>query len=322
MRILFAGTPDVAIPSLDALATSEHEVVAALTRPDARSGRGRTTHRSELGAHADALGIPVLTPRGLRDDAVLDQLRALDLDACAVVAYGGLIPPAALTIPRHGWVNLHFSLLPRWRGAAPVQHAVAAGDTVTGVTTFLIEEGLDTGPTYQMVRSPLGNTETSGEVLARLAVSGAPVLRATMDDIAAGRAIATPQPARGVTKAPRIAVTDAQVDFSRTAAEVDRLVRSVTPHPGAWCVVDGVRVKVGSVSVVVEDQAALDEPSLAPGELRVTRREVYVGTADHPVRLDTVQPQGKKMMAAADYARGARLASGTLVRRTDDEDDS
>lgn len=322
MRILFAGTPDVAIPSLDALAGSDHEVVAVLTRPDARSGRGRTTRRSELGAHADALGIPVLTPRGLRDDAVLDELRALDLDACAVVAYGGLIPPAALTIPRHGWINLHFSLLPRWRGAAPVQHAIAAGDPVTGVTTFLIEEGLDTGPTYQLLQSPLGAAETSGDVLARLAITGAPVLRATMDDIAAGQAIATPQPADGITKAPRIAVTDAQVEFAATAAEVDRLIRSVTPDPGAWCVLDGVRVKVGPVTVTADDQPAPDEQPLAPGELRVTKREVYVGTADQPVRLDQLQPQGKKMMAAADYARGARLASGTLVRRTNDEDHS
>ncbi|PRZ40659.1 methionyl-tRNA formyltransferase [Antricoccus suffuscus] len=321
MRILFAGTPDVAIPSLDALVASDHEVVAVLTRPDARSGRGRTTHRSELGARADALGIPVLTPRGLRDDAVLDELRALDLDACAVVAYGGLIPPAALAIPRHGWINLHFSLLPRWRGAAPVQHAIAAGDPVTGVTTFLIEEGLDTGPTYRLVESPLGATETSGDVLTRLAVSGAPVLRETMDDLAAGRAIATPQRGEGVTKAPRISVGDAQVDFSRAAAEVDRLIRSVTPDPGAWCVVDGGRVKVGPVTVAA-DQVDSDAPLLAAGELRVTKRAVYVGTADHPVLLDNLQPQGKKMMAAADYARGARLASGTLVRRTDDEDRS
>lgn len=313
MRILFAGTPDVAIPSLDALVGSEHDVVAVLTRPDARAGRGRATHRSPVGVRADALGIPVLTPSRLRDEQALDELRALDLDACAVVAYGGLIPPAALQIPRHGWVNLHFSLLPRWRGAAPVQHAIAAGDRMTGVSTFLIEAGLDTGPVYRIVESPLGSAETSGDVLGRLAISGAPVLLQTLDDIAAGSAVATAQATDGVTQAPRITVAGAQVDFTEPAAHVDRSIRATTPDPGAWCVIDGIRVKIGPVAV------APDQAPLAPGAIRVTKHEVYVGTADHPVRLGHVQPQGKKVMLAADFARGRRLGSGTVVTGVRDE---
>lgn len=305
MRILFAGTPAVALPSLDALVSSGHEVVAVLTRPDTRAGRGRHTQRSEVGRRADELGIPLLMPGSLRDPQVADELRALQLDVAAIVAYGGLVPPAALTIPPHGWVNLHFSLLPRWRGAAPVQHAIAAGDERVGACTFQLEEGLDTGPVYHELVIDMPERATAGELLQQLAEDGAALLRQTLDDIAAGTAVATPQPDEGVTLAPKITQDDVLVDFDRSAEHVDRLVRSATPLPGAWCMIGGQRVKLGPVEPLHEGVPAR--------ELVVTKRDVVVGCAGGAVRLGEVQPQGKRPMPAADFARGARLTSGMLV---------
>ncbi|WP_448617001.1 methionyl-tRNA formyltransferase [Modestobacter sp. URMC 112] len=304
MRLLFAGTPAPAVVALDALLGSAHEVAAVLTRPDARSGRGRRTSRSPVAERADAAGIPVLQPRSPREPEFLEQLAGLAVDCAPVVAYGALVPPAALGVPRHGWVNLHFSLLPAWRGAAPVQHAIMAGDEVTGAATFQLEAGLDTGPVFGVVTEPIGPRDTAGDLLDRLAVSGSRLLVATLDGIAAGTLVAEPQPAEGVSLAPRIETADARVDWDLPAHVVDRRVRGVTPAPGAWTTWRGDRLRLGPV---------LPQPSgpdLAPGELAVGPAGVLVGTGRGAVQLGPVQPAGRTMLPAADWARGARPAPG------------
>jgi len=305
MRLVFAGTPAPALPSLDALVASPHEVVAVVTRPDARAGRGRQVATSPVRQRAEELGIEVLTPERPRDPDFLARLREIAPDACPVVAYGALIPQAALDIPRHGWVNLHFSLLPAWRGAAPVQHAIMAGDDVTGACTFLLEAGLDTGPVYGTVTEPIGPRDTAGDLLARLAVSGSRLLVTTLDGIASGTLEPRPQPADGVSLAPRIEVADARVDWALPSHVVDRRIRGVTPAPGAWTTWRGERLRLGPVAPVEDD--------LAPGELRTGRDGVTVGTGRGAVRLGEVQPAGKRMLPAADWARGARPAPGERV---------
>ena len=305
MRLVFAGTPAPAVPSLRALLGSAHEVVAVVTRPDAPAGRGRKSTRSPVGALADEAGIPVLTPARPRDPEFLDQLTELAPDCCPVVAYGALVPRAALDIPPHGWVNLHFSLLPAWRGAAPVQAAVRAGDEVTGATTFRLEEGLDTGPTFGVVTETVRPTDTAGDLLGRLAESGAALLVATLDGIADGTLVARPQPADGVSHAPKVTVEDARLDWSAPALATDRLIRSVTPDPGAWSTFRGERLGLGPVTVLPADAA-----DLKPGELRVEKRRVLVGTATAAVQLDEVRPPGKRPMPAPDWARGVRIEAG------------
>jgi len=307
MRLVFAGTPEVALPSLDALVASSHEVVGVITRPDAPAGRGRTLVPSPVRVRAQEHGIPVLTPRTPRDPDFQAQLRALAPDCCPVVAYGALVPRAALDIPVHGWVNLHFSLLPAWRGAAPVQHAIRSGDEVTGATTFLLEEGLDTGPVYGVMTETIQPSDTSGELLGRLATAGAGLLVATLDGIASGDLVAKPQPAEGVSHAPKVEVEDAHVDWARPAVAIDRLIRSCTPAPGAWTSFRGERLKLGPLGPAPYPPLT---DSLGPGELLVTKSAVYVGTATGPVRLGLVRAHGKKEMAAADWARGMRIEPG------------
>ncbi|MCZ2861181.1 methionyl-tRNA formyltransferase [Blastococcus sp. VKM Ac-2987] len=302
LKLLFAGTPAPAVPSLEALLASDHEVVAVLTRPDARSGRGRKVSRAPVAERADAAGLPVLQPRSPREPDFLEQLAGLEVDCAPVVAYGALVPRAALDLPRHGWVNLHFSLLPAWRGAAPVQHAIMAGDEVTGASTFLLEAGLDTGPVYGTLTEAIGPRDTAGELLDRLAVSGAALLVATLDGIAAGALEPQPQPPDGISLAPKVETADARVDWALPAHVVDRRVRGVTPAPGAWTTWRGERMRLGPVGPVP------DGPSLEPGELLVEAGSVLVGTGNGPVRLDQVQPAGKRMLPAADWARGARPA--------------
>jgi methionyl-tRNA formyltransferase len=304
LRLLFAGTPEPAVPSLEALLESGHEVVGVLTRPDAPSGRGRRLHRSPVAERADAAGVPVLQPRSPREPEFLQQLADLAVDLVPVVAYGALIPRAALDLPRHGWVNLHFSLLPAWRGAAPVQHAIMAGDDITGASTFRIEAGLDTGPVYGTLTEPIGPRDTAGDLLARLAVSGARLLVATVDGIADGSLRARPQPAEGISLAPRIQPDDAHVDWALPAHVVDRRVRGVTPAPGAWTSWRGERFRLGPVTPRPE------APRLEPGEVAVQGRSVLVGTGGDPVELGQVQPAGKRLLPAADWARGARPAPG------------
>ncbi len=305
MRLLFAGTPDTAVPSLEALLGSRHEVVAVLTRPDAPTGRGRHLEQSPVRRVAEQAGIEVLTPPRPRDPGFLARLSELAPDACPVVAYGGLIPPAALAVPRRGWVNLHFSLLPAWRGAAPVQHAILAGDEVTGACTFLLEEGLDTGPVFGTVTEEIGRTDTSGDLLARLAGDGARLLVATLDGIEDGRLAAVPQPAEGVSYAPKLTTDDARIDWKTPALHIDRQVRACTPAPGAWTTLDGERVKIFPVAPIPGVM------ELEPGVILADKRGLQVGTGSgHTVRLGDVQAQGKKRMAAADWARGLRLHGG------------
>ena len=308
MRVLFAGTPEVALPSLRALADSRHEVAAVLTRPDARRGRGRTLHPSPVAAWARERGLPVLTPRTLRDAEVQQEIAALDVDVAPVVAYGALIPPALLDVPRLGWVNLHFSLLPAWRGAAPVQHALIAGDDVTGASTFRIEEGLDTGPVFGTLTETVRPQDTAGDLLTRLADAGAQLLLATLDALDAGTAVPVPQPTDGVSLAPRLEVSDARVDWAAPAIAVDRLVRGTTPAPGAWTTApDGSRLKLGPV------RPRPDVADLAPGQVRPGKREVLVGTGNGAVELGQVAPAGRSWMAAPDWARGARLDGDAML---------
>jgi methionyl-tRNA formyltransferase len=304
MRLVFAGTPEVALPSLRALLDSgRHEVAAVVTRPDAPSGRGRRLVRSPVGALADEHGIEVLTPRKASDPAFLERLRAIEPDCCPVVAYGALLPQAALDIPRHGWVNLHFSVLPAWRGAAPVQAAVRAGDEITGASTFRIVKELDAGPVFGVLTETVRADDTSGALLDRLADAGAGLLLSTVDGIEDGTLRAVEQQPDGVTYAAKVTTEDAKVDFTVPAVAVDRLVRAVTPEPGAWAEFRGERIKLGPVLRVGAD-------TLKPGELHVERKRVLVGTATAPVALGEVQAPGKKRMAATDWARGARVEPG------------
>ncbi|WP_456844057.1 methionyl-tRNA formyltransferase [Cellulomonas sp. P5_C6] len=308
MRLLFAGTPAAAVPSLEALLASRHEVVAVLTRPDARSGRGRASAQSEIKTRALEAGLEVLTPQRPRDADFQARLAELAVDAAPVVAYGALIPPALLDVPVHGWVNLHFSVLPAWRGAAPVQHAIIAGDEVSGASTFRLEAGLDTGPVFGFLTETIRPRDTSGDLLGRLATAGAGLLVQTLDALEDGILSPVPQTTDGVSLAPKIEVEDARVRWSHPAHAVDRRVRGCTPAPGAWTTLpDGCRLGLAPVVPVP------DVDDLTPGELRVTKREVLVGTGGHAVRLTEVTPQGKRAMAAPDWARGARLDDATVL---------
>lgn len=296
MRVLFAGTPAVAVPSLDALVNAGFEVVAVLTRPDAPVGRKRVLTPSPVAQRAAELGIEVIHAARL-DAAAIAKISAVQPDVAAIVAYGGLVPPAALGIPRHGWVNLHFSLLPAWRGAAPVQRSVMAGDDVTGAVTFQLEEGLDTGPVFGTLTESVKPQDTAGDLLERLSHSGAVLLAQTLSAIDAGKA--SPQPQAGeVTLAPKLTLEDGHLNWAHPALAISRQARGVTPEPGAWTLLDGQRVKLEPVRL------RPDVAELAPGAVALNGKAVLVGTGSHAVELTRIQPAGKKMMAAADWARG------------------
>ena len=277
-----------------------------LTRPDAPAGRGRGLAASPVKQHALGAGIEVLTPAKPSEPEFLDRLAELDVDCVAVVAYGALVPQAALDIPLHGWVNLHFSVLPAWRGAAPVQHALLAGDDITGATTFQLEAGLDTGPVYGVMTATVGARETAGELLDRLAVDGAVLLAATIDAIEDEAVAPVPQPDEGVSFAPKLTVDDAKVRWDLPAVVVDRRIRGCTPEPGAWSTFRGQRIGIGPVLPI--DGTA---QTLAAGQLLDRGRDgVLVGTATGPVRLGTIRPAGKPDRDAVEWARGARLQPG------------
>ncbi|GAC1369421.1 MAG: methionyl-tRNA formyltransferase [Pseudarthrobacter sp.] len=296
MRVLFAGTPAVAVPSLDALVSAGFDVVAVLTRPDAPIGRKRVLTPSPVAARASELGIDVIRATRV-DDSATAQITAAAPDVAAIVAYGGLIPRAALDVPPHGWINLHFSLLPAWRGAAPVQRAVIAGDDVTGAVTFLLEEGLDTGPVYGTLTEGVGPNDTAGALLERLSHSGAVLLAQTLSAVDAGKA--APQPQVGdVSLAPKLTIEDGRLDWKQPALAIGRRARGVTPEPGAWTTLEGQRVKLEPVRL------RPDNSDLKPGAVHLEGKSVLVGTGSHAVELTRVQPAGKKMMAAADWARG------------------
>jgi len=311
MRLVFAGTPAAAVLSLEALLASRHEVAAVVTRPDAKAGRGQKTSVSPVAQRAAEAGIEILRPRRPSEPEFLARLREIGPDCCPVTAYGALLPQEALDIPAEGWVNLHFSVLPAWRGAAPVQAAILHGDDLTGATTFRIVRELDAGPVYGILTEPVLATDTAGDLLARLSVSGARLLVDTMDGIESGELEARPQPADGVSLAPKISTADAEVRWQQPAPAIGRLIRACTPAPGAWTVFDGNRVKLGPVSDNAQDQ-------MTPGEVRVLRDRVLVGTGTGPVELGEVQPDGKRRMRATEWVRGLRLDGRQAVLGSSD----
>mgnify|MGYP006275425229 CR=1 FL=1 len=303
MRCLFAGTPAVALPALQALLESQHEVIGVITRPPAPAGRGRVLTESPVEMRARAAGLAVLTPRRLADPEVISEITELAPDVCPVVAYGGLVPTPLLAVPAHGWVNLHFSVLPAFRGAAPVPWAIRSGERETGASVFRIDEGLDTGPVLGQLRTPIGDRDTAGDLLDRLAALGADLLVEALDAMAAGTSIAVPQPTNGASLAPRLTATDARVDWHAPGEVIDRLVRAMSPAPGAWTVVAGSgpedvrRITIGPVT-------PLAGYSLEPGVVMRVDDEVRVGTSGSAVLLGNVRPAGKRFMPAADWLRG------------------
>lgn len=300
MRIIFAGTPVTAVPSLAALA-QQHEIIAVLTRPPARVGRKRVLTPSPVEEKARELGIDVLTPTSLKDSEIQRQITQLAPDVVAVVAYGLLIPERLLQVPVYGWINLHFSLLPHWRGAAPVQHAIASGAHKTGLATFQIEKGLDTGPVFDVEAVDIRHRETAGELLERLSYQGASLLARTLSSIGDGSAKPAPQVGEA-THAPQLQAADGKLDLSRTAAELDAHIRGVTPAPGAWTTWDGERVKIGPAV-----PAGGDVPV---GEVVIDGDDVHLGTGAGVLTLDMIAPPGKPWMMARDWGRGVR---GTVV---------
>jgi methionyl-tRNA formyltransferase len=295
MRLIFAGSPAAAVPSLRELIAGPHEVAAVVTREDAPIGRKRILTPTPVATAAEESGIPVI--RANRLAAVQDELLAIDADLGVVVAYGGLIREPILSAPRHGWINLHFSLLPRWRGAAPVQHALIAGDVETGAAVFQLVPELDAGPVFASERAAIGRVQTAGHLLESLSESGARLLAGVVDDITAGTAVATPQEGE-VTLAPKLGLDDARLDWTQPAARIDARRRGVTPEPGATTSLDGERFKVLDATI------AHSAPRLDPGVVALRGRSVHVGTADDPLELLTVQPAGKRPMPAVDWWRG------------------
>ncbi|GAB3555297.1 methionyl-tRNA formyltransferase [Arthrobacter tumbae] len=298
MRILFAGTPRVAVPSLNELRHAGHEVVAVLTRADAHVGRKKVLMPSPVAQAATDAGLEIIKANRI-DQSVVARLAELHLDAAAIVAYGGLVPPAALQLPRFGWINLHFSLLPAWRGAAPVQHALINGDDISGASTFLLEEGLDTGPVFGTVTEPVRQEDTSGTLLERLSESGAVLLSQTLAAIEQGRAVPVPQ--RGeVSLAPKLSSADGRVRWADPALAIKRRISGVTPEPGAWTLLAGQRVKLGAVLL------RPDVEEILSGVVRERDGAVLVGTGSHAVQLTQVQPSGRTMLPAAEWFRGSR----------------
>ena len=311
MRLVFAGTPQTAVPSLTALLDSKHTVAAVVTRPDAPAGRGQKVTASPIAQRAAQAGIEVLQPAKPSDPAFLARLAEIAPDCCPVTAYGGLIGKTGLAIPPHGWVNLHFSLLPAWRGAAPVSHAILHGDEITGATTFRLVAEVDAGPVYGVVTEPVGAHDTAGDLLDRLSVSGADLLVATLDGIESGELRAEPQPADGISFAPKLTRNDGRVNWKQAALAIDRLVRACTPAPGAWTTFNDAFVKVWPVTRITAPAAA--DGGQAPGEIRVAGPRVTVGTGTTPVELGDVQQEGKRRMPATDWARGIANAGRPLA---------
>lgn len=315
MRILFAGTPETAVPALQLLHDEGFDIAGVLTRAPAPQGRKRVLTPSPVHRAATELGIPVLTPRTLKDGAIQEQIAELAPEAVAVVAYGLIIPPALLNVPRHGWINLHFSLLPRWRGAAPVNYAIAAGDTTTGTSVFQIEQGLDTGPVFASEATKIGAEETAGELLARLAQSGARQLSDTLRAIAAGSAHAQPQSGE-VTLAPQFDSSWARVNWEWPAQRIADRVRAANPAPGAWTTLNGQRFKIESVRAIAPEtsetpgtpEAPATRITLAPGEIGPGG---VVGCGEGTIQLQRVAPPGKAHMDASAWLNGARLAAHT-----------
>lgn len=303
MKIAFAGTPEVAVTALDALVESHHEVIGVITRPDAPAGRGKKLTASPVAQRAEELGLPILKPEHPRDADFQAELATWEVDAVAVVAYGALLPQSALDLIPHGWINLHFSLLPRWRGAAPVQRAILAGDNTTGATTFRIVKALDAGPMYRCLTMMISSTATAGQLLDELAQAGGPLLVGTFDDIENG-VEPTEQSEAGVTQAAKISTQDAHVDFVNDHVTVSRQIRAMTPAPGAWADFNGGTFKIVEIADV---PVGAQVPQLEPGELGADKKHLWVGTGTAPLELVRVKAAGKRVMAGADWARGVDL---------------
>lgn len=306
MKLVFAGTPEAAVPSLEALVASRHEVAAVITRPDAAAGRGRTKRSSPVAEAARAHGIEVLTPGKPSEPEFMDRLRAINPACIPIVAYGALIRREALDIPEFGWINLHFSVLPSWRGAAPVQRSIMAGDEVTGATVFSLVEGLDEGPVLGTITELIRSDDTSAILLDRLAGLGSVLLTDVVDHIEDGDIGAVPQPEENISYAHKLTTEDGQIVWNRPAFAIDRQIRGCTPAPGAWTLLEDARLKIGPATIA-------EDSTLEPGHLGVGKREVRVGTATTDLVLGYVQAVGKKAMAAADWARGTRPADETVL---------
>lgn len=298
MRLIFAGTPEAAIPTLAALVESRHEIVGVFSQPDRPQGRGRAVLATPVAKFAREHDLPLHQP--IRINAEAPLIADLAPDAAVVVAYGALIKPELLQIPRIGWINLHFSLLPAFRGAAPVQHALLAGETITGATTFLLDEGMDTGPVLGHVTEAIRPEDTTGSLLERLSVSGAQLLVATLRALEDGTATAVPQAGEGASTAPKLNRAQARIEWNRSGRLLDRHIRAMTPEPGAWTLFH-------DMSVIIEQAVFSDSDlSLDSGVLAVAAGRVLVGTADAPLELLRVRPAGKRSMLAADWVRGIR----------------
>lgn len=296
MRIAFAGTPEAAVPTLKSLIDSDHEIAFVITRPDAPKGRGRVLTPSPVAEVAEQAGIEVIKTSNLHDVAE----RVSDVEAVIVVAYGGLVPKELLDSPKFGWINVHFSLLPHWRGAAPVQHAIMSGDDVIGVTTFRIDEALDTGPMFAYLTTSIGPTETAGQLLDRLSSEGGNLAIATLNGLAQGSMHPLEQPLDGVSYAPKITTELARINWQDPALAIERKIRAVTPAPGAWTMSGDDRYKLSPAKLATE------VTNLKPGELAVVDDHVYVGTGSHAIELDQIQLPGKTFTKAIDWARNLK----------------
>ena len=310
MKIVFAGTPEPAAVTLEHLLADERvEVTAVITQPDAKRGRGRALKPSAVAEVADKHNLPTYKWASLKSDTEDGQQARVELgrlaesgtQAIAVVAYGNLIPKDLLNVVQHGWINLHFSLLPRWRGAAPVQAAIAAGDTTTGASIFRIESGLDTGPVIATNEESIGLEDTADDLLTRLTYSGRELLADALVALGEGTASTALQDDAAATHAAKITSADAQIDWRLPADVIQRVARAHTPAPGAWTLLGNQRYKIGLLLPAMDDPAV---PDLEPGQLHATKKSVWVGTATCALQIVRLQPPGKKMMAAADWARG------------------
>jgi methionyl-tRNA formyltransferase len=304
LRLVFAGSPTAAVPSLDALIASRHEIAAVVSREDSPVGRRRTMTPTPVSARAADAGLERILADRLTPE-VGERIAALQPDLGVIVAYGGLVREPLLSAPRLGWINLHFSLLPRWRGAAPVQHAILAGDEVTGVNVFQLVPQLDAGPVFAERVEPIGRFQTSGGLLERLADLGAQTLVEVVDALADGTAVAVEQNG-APTLAPKLSASDGVIDWHQEALMIDRRIRAVTPEPGASTMLLGERFKVISAAV------STDGPPRAPGAVDAVDGRIYVGTADAPLELLRVQPAGRTTMDAAAWWRGRPAGIATV----------
>ena len=303
LKLAYMGTPDFAVPSLAALVEAGHEVVAVYSQPPRRAGRGQKERPSPVHAWAEEHGLPVRTPSTLRDDGTQVEFGALDLDSAIVAAYGLILPLPVLSAPRLGCSNVHASLLPRWRGAAPIQRAILAGDTETGISIMMMEEGLDTGPVLRTESLPIGPETTAGELHDALAALGGRMIAPVLADFDSGHIVPEPQDDAGMTYAKKIEKPEARIDWSEDAAMVARRIHAFAPWPGAWFTLGGERLKVLAVRIEPGDGA--------PGEVLDDTLRVACGS--NAVRLHRLQREGKKPAAAADFLRGRTVATGTVL---------